>query len=173
MDHSLRAKAHAGALAALFSLGAIPAFAADTGGQAAPTCAKGEVWSEKAKKCVKASSELPDSDLIQGGRALAKAGRYDEALDALSLVRGRDAVALTYVGYSLRKSGRVDEGIAAYHQALAVDPNNAQTREYLGEGYVATGRIDLAQAELVKVEAICGTGCEPYLELAEAISAVR
>jgi len=145
------------------------AFAADSGGSSSPDCPKGQVWSSKDGKCVKASSELPDSDLIGTGRALAKAGRYDEALDVLAMVKAKDAVALTYVGYSLRKSGKTEEGIAHYHQALALDPNNAATREYLGEGYVATGRIDLAKAELGKVEAICGKGCEPYQELAEAI----
>jgi tetratricopeptide (TPR) repeat protein len=145
------------------------ALAADTGGDAPPNCPQGQVWSGKDNKCVKASSQLPDSDLIGTGRALAKAERYDEALDVLAMVKQKDAVALTYVGYSLRKSGKTEEGIAHYHQALALDPNNADTREYLGEGYVATGRIDLAKAELQKVEAICGTGCEPYRELAEAI----
>ena len=150
---------------------AAPAFAADTDGSSVPDCPKGQVWSSKDRKCVSSSSSLPDSDLTQTGRTLAKAGRYDEALEVLSLVKGNDPVALTYIGYSLRKSGRTEEGIARYHEALAIDPNNADTREYLGEGYASTGRIDLAKAELAKVEALCGRECEPYRELAEAIAA--
>ena len=149
------------------------AFAADEGGSTPPNCPKGQVWSGKQGKCVKARSDLPDSDLIGSGRALAKAGRYDEALEVLAMVKKKDPVALTFIGYSLRKSGKTEEGIARYHEALALDPNSAATREYLGEGYVATGRIDLAQAELKKIEALCGTGCEPYRELSEVISGVR
>jgi tetratricopeptide (TPR) repeat protein len=158
---------------ALAVVAPVYAFAADEGGGTPPNCPRGQVWSGKQGKCVKAKSELPDADLIGSGRALAKAGRYDEALEVLAMVKEKDPVALTFIGYSLRKSGKTEAGIARYHEALALDPNNVATREYLGEGYVATGRIDLAEAELKKIEALCGTGCEPYRELSEAISGAR
>jgi tetratricopeptide (TPR) repeat protein len=147
-----------------------PVFAADNGStsNAPPDCPKGQVFSNG--KCVEKKSGLPDKDLVATGRSLAKAGKYYEALEVLGLVQGKDPVALTYIGYSLRKSGQTEEAIGFYHQALAIDPSNADTREYLGEGYAASGKIDLAKAELQKIGEICGKSCIQYGQLETAIA---
>ena len=79
-------------------------------------------------------------------------------------------MVLTMIGYSKRKSGALDEGIGYYYQALAIDPDNVNTREYLGEGYVVKGRLDLAQAELDRIGTICGESCDQYLDLAAAMA---
>jgi tetratricopeptide (TPR) repeat protein len=79
--------------------------------------------------------------------------------------RKEDPVVLTYLGYSHRKLGEVDLGISLYKQALDIDPENVDTREYLGKGYVTTGRLDLARLELAEIEKRCGTTCEEYQEL--------
>jgi len=42
-------------------------------------------------------------------------------------------------------------------------------REYLGEAYVIKGRLDLAREQLQRIESICGSTCEEYRDLAEAI----
>ncbi|HET7446757.1 MAG TPA: hypothetical protein VFJ49_02370 [Methyloceanibacter sp.] len=42
---------------------------------------------------------------------------------------------------------------------------NVDTREYLGEGYVTVGQLDLARLELSEIEKRCGTTCEEYQEL--------
>jgi hypothetical protein len=42
-------------------------------------------------------------------------------------------------------------------------------REYLGEGYVAAGKLDLAKVELNEIEKRCGTTCEEYQDLNKAI----
>jgi hypothetical protein len=47
------------------------------------------------------------------------------------------------------------------------------TREYLGEGYVAAGKMDLAKAQLTEIASRCGTTCEEYQELAEHIEGVN
>ena len=60
-----------------------------------------------------------------------------------------DPVVLTYLGYSHRKLGDIDLGISLYKKALDIDPDNVDTREYLGEGYVTKGELDLAWLELV------------------------
>ena len=60
-------------------------------------------------------------------------------------------MTLTMIGYALRKTGKYDEGIACYAKALALDPNNVNTHEYLGEAYAEKGMLDLANAELAKV----------------------
>ena len=81
------------------------------------------------------------------------------------------AKALNYRGYATRKLGRTDEGIGYYLKSVALDPNYAQVREYLGEAYVIKGRVDLAQEQLVKIKALCSTTCEEYEDLAAAIAA--
>ena len=159
-------------LAALLLFAASPAFAAGEETPAtATTCKTGEVWDKVKSKCVKAASGvLPDGELYEQGRQLAKNGSYDDAIAVLSLVKDqRDPRVLNYLGYSNRKAGRIDVGIAYYQQALAIDPDFVLVREYLGEGYVAAGRIDLARFQLAEIGKRCGTACEEYAELAEAI----
>lgn len=173
--------ARAGLVALALSIaGAVgPAFAASGGsssggssGGSTPSCPSGYVYDANKKACAKASSGLfDDKQLYAQGRALALAGRYAEALDALTAVRNQnDSMVLTMIGYAKRKSGSFDEGMAYYQRALAIDPKNVNTREYLGEAYAEKGRMDLAKAELTKVEALCGTECEQYQDLAKAIA---
>jgi len=173
--------ARAGLVALALSIaGAVgPAFAASGGsssggssGGSTPSCKTGYVYDSNKKTCVKATSGLfDDKQLYAQGRALAFAGRYAEALGALTAVRNQnDSMVLTMIGYAKRKSGSFDEGMAYYQRALAIDPKNVNTREYLGEAYAEKGRMDLAKAELVKVEALCGTECEQYQDLAKAIA---
>ena len=177
-DHwSFLTKSGAIALAVVFAVGAAPAYAAGGGGgggggggsSGGISCNKGYTYDSQTKTCIPSSS-MNDTDLTKEGRALALAGFYDSALDTLSLVRAPDSTTLTYLGYANRKLGRVDTGIAYYHQALAIDPSNLNTREYLGEGYVAAGHTDLAVAELGKLEALCGTECDQYEQLELAIA---
>jgi Flp pilus assembly protein TadD len=146
----------------------------DGGGGTSPAthnCKTGEVWDKSKKKCVKAQSGiLPDDDLYEQGRALAKDGNYDWALKVLASVGNQnDPRVLNYTGYSHRKAGRLEIGISYYRKALEIDPDFVLAREYLGEGYVAAGRIDLAKAELAEIEKRCGPSCEEHRELSEAI----
>ena len=124
------------------------------------------------KVCVKAESGvLPDAELYEQGRALAKQGHYDWALEVLAAIENQnDPHVLNYIGYSNRKAGRVEIGITYYRKALAIDPNFVLAREYLGEGYVAAGRIDLAQIELNEIKNRVGVDSEEYKDLSKAIA---
>jgi len=141
------------------------------GGETVKKCKKNEVRDKKSNKCVKISyGILPDEELYQEGSALADAGEYEWALTVLAAIRNQnDPRVLNYTGYSHRKSGRLDEAVGYYHKALAINPNFVRAREYLGEGYVAAGRADLAKIELKEIATRCGTTCEEYQELAEHI----
>jgi Flp pilus assembly protein TadD len=143
----------------------------DDDAPAKPNCPKGQVWDSKSQKCVlQTSSAVPDADRTDYAYRLAKDGRYDEALALLdTLKQPNTAKALNYRGYATRKLGRTDEGIGYYLQSVKLDPQYAQVREYLGEAYVIKGRVDLAQEQLQQIKSICGTGCEEYQDLAEAI----
>jgi tetratricopeptide (TPR) repeat protein len=176
--------------ALLVTAGYSAAFAAGGGGNSgggnnAPAkpvlnCKTGEVpkkvkvsgaWVKKWK-CVKLESGiLPDEDLYQQGRQLAKAGEYEKALLVLATIKNQnDPRVLNYTGYSNRKAGRLEIGITYYRKALAIDPNFVLAREYLGEGYVAAGRIDLAQIELNEIKNRVGVDSEEYKDLSKAIT---
>lgn len=138
----------------------------------AQKCKSGYVWKKSAKKCVAVESGiLPDDDLYEEGRLLAKEGHYDWAIAVLSAIQRKDDPdVLNYLGYSNRKAGRLDIGLTYYRKALAIDPDFVLAREYLGEGYVAAGKFDLAREQLDEIGKRCGTNCEEYMELAEVIS---
>ena len=144
----------------------------DGGGQDMRTCPRGQVWDSRTQRCVQAQSGvLPDKALADYAYALAKAERYAEALSVLDLLQDRNTPqALNYRGYATRKLGRIDEGIGYYQEAIKLDPKYAQVREYLGEAYVSKGDLARANEELKAIEAICGTGCEEYEDLAKAIA---
>ena len=137
-----------------------------------PNCPKGQVWDSKSQKCVMQTSRaVPDADRTDYAYRLAKDGRYEEALALLdTLKQPNTAKALNYRGYATRKLGRTDEGIGYYLQSVKLDPQYAQVREYLGEAYVIKGRVDLAQEQLQQIKSICGTSCEEYQDLAQAIN---
>jgi Flp pilus assembly protein TadD len=130
------------------------------------------VWDAKHKKCItQHSGALPDPAMTEYAYALAKAGRYQEAIATLDLLQDPNTPrALNYRGYATRKLGRTDEGISYYLKSVALDPRYAQVREYLGEAYVIQGNIDLAKDQLTTIKSICGTTeCEEYEDLADAI----
>jgi tetratricopeptide (TPR) repeat protein len=136
------------------------------------TCAPGQVWDTKHHKClVRRSGVLPDPDLTEYAFALAKADRYQEAIDVLDLLNNPYTPrALNYRGYATRKLGHTDEGIAYYLKAVALDPSYPQVREYLGEAYVIEGKYDLAKDQLATIQTLCGTECEYYEDLADALT---
>jgi Flp pilus assembly protein TadD len=177
-------------LAVAFAFAASPAFAAGDEPSPSPTpvtcqapkvpnadksacveCAKGTKYDDKKKICVTTNASLMDDrGLYEQGRTLALAGYYQDALDTFAKIRDQhDSMVLTMIGYSTRKLGHTNEGIAIYHEALAIDPNNVFTHEYLGEGYLAAGRVDLAELELDTLAKLCGTTCEQYRDLQDAL----
>jgi len=151
---------------------AVPAFANDDGSSSStPDCPRGQVYSNQKKMCVSAQSGIvDDQSLLAYASMLSHNGRYDEALATLDLLQNPNtAVALNYRGYATRKLGRTDEGIGYYLKSVALDPDYTLVREYLGEAYVIKGEINLAKAQLSEIEKRCGTTCESYQDLAEAI----
>ena len=165
------------AAAAVFGLGLMAAgmALADGGGSQRsdpPTCGSGEVWDSRSQRCVKAENGvLRDKDFAANAYSLAKAGRYREAIAVLNLMKDPNtAVALNYRGYATRRMGRVDEGIHYYLKSVALDPNYAKVREYLGEAYSVKGDLARALEQLRAIKRICGATCEAYEHLEVAIA---
>ncbi len=137
-----------------------------------PTCPNGQMYSQKKKKCVQMSSEqFDDDEYLDYAFSLAKATRYQDALDTLAYVKnGETPKALNYRGYITRKLGRTEEGIGYYLRSVALDPKYVQVREYLGEAYVIQGKLELAKEQLQIIGGLCGnTDCEEYEDLEQAI----
>lgn len=134
-------------------------------------CPSGTKYNNATRMCkVVNASLLNDRQLYELGRSQALTGFYQDALDTFAAIHDKhDAMVLTMIGYSKRKLGFTNEGIAIYQQALAIEPDNLFTHEYLGEGYLAAGRVDLAELELDKLEALCGAACAQYLDLQKAL----
>ena len=171
---------------ALSSAAAIAAGTAPSAPPAAPTtvptqlkCKAGEVVktvrkkaSKPQKMCVKATAGIiPDNELYAQGYLLAKTGEYDWALSAFNAMTDKQTPeTLTMIGYSNRKAGRLEIAVSYYDQALAMQPDYVKAREYLGEGYVAAGRVDLAKLQLAEIAKRAGTNSEEYIDLSKAIS---
>jgi len=152
---------------------AVPVFAAGGGTETAtPECKSGEVYDKNEKKCVPAKQGAVDDDsLFETGRALAYAGKYGEAIQMLGLVADKnDARVLNMLGFSHRKSGRIDVGLGYYQEALAANPDFVLAREYMGEAFLTLGDIASAKNQLSEIEKRCGKGCAEYAELERQIT---
>ena len=76
------------------------------------------------------------------------------------------ADTLNYLGFTTRKLGDYENGEKYYLQGLEIEPNHIGINEYLGELYVATGRMDLAKERL---NVLKNCNCKEYKELKEVI----
>lgn len=135
-------------------------------------CAEGTVWDEKTKACIKAEdSSLNDDQRYDAVRELAYAGRHDEALAILAtMTEGETSRVMTYQGFLLRQTGRIEEGIAAYERAIALNPQNILARSYYGQLLVQMDEQQLAQAQLDQIRANGGQGTWAETALAAAIT---
>ncbi len=145
------------------------------GGADLTTCPRGALWDRKRHACLQIRGGiLPDDDMAEYAYALAKADRYDEALQVLDLLQNPEtAKALNYRGYATRKLGDTDKGIGYYLRSVALDPGYTQVREYLGEAYVIKGKLDLANEQLQTIERLQGRDNEEYEDLETAIKAAH
>ena len=78
----------------------------------------------------------------------------------------KNADILNYLGYTLRKTGNLQEAEQYYLKGLDLDSGHLGINEYLGELYVQTDRIELAKERLAVLK---GCKCEEYEELKELI----
>ena len=61
-------------------------------------------------------------------------------------------MAYNNMAYSFRKLGEFKRTIPLYEKALAIDPNLPEAHEYIGEAFVALGRIEDAKKHLAILE---------------------
>ena len=122
----------------------------------------------KAIKLVKAAKKFENN-----GKEDKANKRYMKALKLLiksNKSKPNKADTLNYLGFTTRKLGDFEGGEKYYLQGLAIEPNHIGINEYLGELYVATNRIDLAN-ERLKILESCN--CKEYDSLKQIIAGTK
>ena len=157
MMNRFLALAWALALALLLVVIDVPVMAAATGGDDSGDGDQATTDYDRAVDLIEAA------DYEAGLRILEKANRKESG----------NADVLNMLGYAHRKLGRMEAALDFYQQALAIEPRHLGANEYLGELYLETGKLDLAEGRLAELSAACPLGCEERQELAEAIDAYR
>ena len=151
------------ALALAFILSATAALAADAGPVTAPADAPAPHAGGAPPPGVTAVTRYNE------GEAFAKQQMWKHAenayLDATKL-KPELAEAWNGLGHARKMQKEYPDALAAYEQALRLKPNFPQALEYLGETYVAMGRLDDARATLTKLKPLDATLAE---KLSQAI----
>ena len=103
---------------------------------------------------------------------LIKLEKFAEAhkmLKSLKKVNTDEADRLNLLGFTARKSGDLTAAGDYYQQALALNPRHTGALEYQGELFIQLGKIELAKANLAKIDKICWLPCNAERELKKAI----
>jgi tetratricopeptide (TPR) repeat protein len=117
-----------------------------------------------AKKFILRAKKLEEKNKIDRATKL-----YAKALKKLQQAYKSDKKnpdILNYLGFTLRKTGKLEEAEKYYLAGLKINPNHNGINEYLGELYVKTGRVELAKERLAVLK---NCNCEEYDELKEVI----
>jgi tetratricopeptide (TPR) repeat protein len=126
------------------------------------------------RKRAQKQSFLSDPAFVEGYRS-AYSTIYDrnDYASAIAELRalGHDDYAnvANLIGYSYRKLGNYELSQVWYERALKSDPNHVLTWNYYGLWQIERGNRDQAEFHLKRIAAICGTDCNEYRTLAEAL----
>jgi Flp pilus assembly protein TadD len=110
---------------------------------------------------------------LADARADIGAKRWTDAIEKLGRIveeNPQSADAYNLLGYSFRNAGNTTRAMQAYKRALTLDPKHTGALEYQGVLFVMLGDLDKANDNLARIKTICGTGCDEYKDLAQAIS---
>ena len=100
------------------------------------------------------------------GPVLSKTLRTE---DDLKKINTDEADRLNLLGFTARKSGNLTAAADFYEQALALNPRHTGALEYQGELFIQLGKIELAKANLEKIDKICWLPCNAERDLKKAI----
>jgi tetratricopeptide (TPR) repeat protein len=121
--------------------------------------------------CNPQNGALSDDQIYQSAYWSAKNGDYQGALATAARAKNQDDPRILRVkGFATRKLGDVDAAMPFYQKALALDPDDTKTREYMGEALLSLGDMAAAREQLREIESRCGVSCDDYQALADAIA---
>lgn len=134
-------------------------------------CTDGTVFDDERNACVAPEeSGLNNDERYRAVRELAYAGQPDAALRVLAaMTEGQTDRVLTYTGFVNRQLGRWEAAVAAYEQALEINPDNILARSYFGQALILMSETGLATAQLDEIRARGGAGTWAEASLSEAI----
>lgn len=92
-------------------------------------------------------------------------------LNTYTRANPQSADGYNLLGYSYRQLQRYNESLDAYQRALTLDPKHRGAHEYIGEAYIALGRLDKAREHLEALDKICFLPCEEYRDLKKSYEA--
>ncbi len=73
------------------------------------------------------------------------------------------------LGFTSRKLGQYSQAGGYYARALQIDPKHLGALEYQGELFILQKKVALAKRNLATLKRLCGTSCEEYVDLRDAI----
>ena len=149
-------------LSTLLSFNAFAAGSSDSGSS------KTKTQYDMAVSHINAAKKFEENDKLKKAKK-----RYEKAQKLLIQSNEKfpnKANTLNYLGFTTRKLGDYENGEKYYLQGLAIEPNHIGINEYLGELYVATNRIDLAN-ERLKILESCN--CKEYDSLKQIIAGTK
>jgi tetratricopeptide (TPR) repeat protein len=157
----MRIRIIAGALALCLSLAPISSLHAADSGPSTPTSAP-------------TSKPAVAVDELAKDRSLIAAKNYSQALVELKKVdrvMTNNADVKNLLGFASRKLGQYSQAGGYYVKALQIDPTHLGALEYQGEPFIIQKKVALAKRNLSALKRLCGTSCEEYKDLANAITA--
>lgn len=113
-------------------------------------------------------SAAADANFVAGEKAI-KAKDWKTALGRLNAAKP-NADVYNLLGYANRNLGNYDEAFRNYKLALQADPNHKGAHEYVGEAYLLTNNLPMAEQHLASLERICGKNCEEFKDLAHEVA---
>ena len=131
---------------------------------------------------LQAAGGSDDDFTSQKSRDYQRAVKYIEKSDystAIPLLRKEleknpgNADAHNYMGYVLRKRNDLKNSAVHYEKALEIDPKHLGALEYQGELFLTLGNLDLAKANLEKLDKLCWLGCDEYDDLKASVEAYQ
>ena len=129
-----------------------------------PPVTKVKSYYTKAYNLIKAAKKYEKKGKTE--KAQKKYAKAQKLLLKSNKEKPSQADTLNYLGFTTRKLGDYKKGEEYYLLGLKIEPNHNGINEYLGELYVVTNRIDLANERL---DVLKNCNCEEYNELKEII----
>ena len=119
------------------------------------------------------SSAQEEDSMWSRAKGLVDGGRFESALPVLFEVVGQEgerADAYNLLGFTHRKTGKLDAALKYYRKALELEPGHRGAHEYIGEAYLEMGDLASAKTHLKFLDNDCVFGCREYDMLKESIA---
>ena len=120
-----------------------------------------------------ASARIDVKKAMTEVRAKLSNKKYKSALRQLKRITAqepRNADAWNLRGFSERKLGKLKRAGKAYSRALKLNPNHKGALEYQAELFLQQNNVDKANANRVRLAALCPDGCTELERLDKALN---